>query len=46
VSRSSTLKQRLFGGVGDDGDDQLVEDPEAALDDVDVAVVHGSNIPG
>src|SRR5206468_9977868 len=32
---------RLLRGVRDVRDDQLVEDLKAALDDVDVAVVHG-----
>src|SRR2546421_7157473 len=34
-------EQRLLRGIRDDRDDQLVEDLEAALDDVDVAVVYG-----
>src|SRR5207244_10562781 len=38
-------EERLLGGIGDDRDDQLVEDSEAALDEVAVAVVHGIEHP-
>src|SRR2546426_11258733 len=34
-------EERLLRRIGDDRDDELVEDLKAALDDVDVAVVHG-----
>src|SRR3972149_1024777 len=38
-------EQRLLRGVGHHRDDQLVEDPEAPLDDVHVAVVDGVEHP-
>src|SRR3972149_6550690 len=38
-------EQRLLRGVGHHRDDQLVEDPEAPLDDVHVAVVDGIENP-
>src|SRR5207245_1473214 len=34
-------EERRLPGVRHDSDDQLVEDPETALDQVDVTVVHG-----
>src|SRR5206468_3546015 len=34
-------EERLLRRIGDDRDDELVEDLQAALDDVDVAVVRG-----
>jgi hypothetical protein len=38
-------EERLLGRVGHHRHDQLVEDPKAALDDVEVAVVHGIEHP-
>src|SRR5262245_12852259 len=39
-------EQRRLGRVGDDGDDELVEDAEAPLDEVQVSVVHRIEHPG
>ena len=39
-------EERLLRGVRDDRDDQLVEDPETALDEIDVPVVDGVEHPG
>ena len=39
-------EERRLRGIGDDGDDELIEDAQAPLDEVQVSVVHGVEHPG